>query len=119
MLLTERLGDSPFAGLWEFPGGKIQDGEETEEALRRELLEELGLTIQSFEHFMHVEHSYADRSVALDFFLVTKWLSDPEGLEGQRIRWLALDMLDPAELLPADAPVVHALRTRPASLRKC
>lgn len=119
VLVTERLGDSPFAGLWEFPGGKLKDGEGPETALRRELQEELGVNIKAFEYFMRVDHSYPDRHVSLDFYLVTKWLADPRGLEDQRIRWLALEMLDVAELLPADAPVVHALRARPSSFRKC
>ena len=119
VLVTERLGDSPFAGLWEFPGGKVGNGEDSETALCRELLEELGLTVQAYEFFMRVEHSYPDRDVSLDFYLVTRWTSEPKGLEGQRMRWLVPDLLDTAELLPADAPVVAALRARPAPLRKC
>lgn len=118
VLLTERLGDSAFAGLWEFPGGKISDGETSESALRRELMEELGIAIREFEYFMHVEHSYADRRVSIDFFIVSSWLSMPTGMEGQGIRWSGLDSLDPANLLPADAPVLSALRQRAERLRK-
>lgn len=117
-LITERVGDTPFAGLWEFPGGKLKDGEATETALRRELLEELGVSIKACEYFMHVDHSYPDRQVSLDFYIVTNWSASPRGLENQRIRWLPLDELEVAELLPADAPVVSALRTRSASLMK-
>ncbi|MEQ9561352.1 MAG: 8-oxo-dGTP diphosphatase MutT [Woeseiaceae bacterium] len=119
VLLTERLGDSAFAGLWEFPGGKISDGETSESALRRELMEELGIDINKFEYFTRVDHSYADRCVSIEFFIVSGWSSEPRGLEGQGFRWSGLDGLDPAELLPADAPVVSALRHRAELLRKC
>jgi 8-oxo-dGTP diphosphatase len=119
VLLTERLGDSAFAGLWEFPGGKISDGEASESALRRELMEELGIDIHEFEFFKRVDHAYTDRSVSIDFFIVSGWSSTPRGMEGQGIRWSGLDGLDPAELLPADAPVVSALRQRAERLRKC
>jgi 8-oxo-dGTP diphosphatase len=119
VLVTERLGDSAFAGLWEFPGGKISDGETSESALRRELMEELGIAIQEFEFFTRVEHTYVDRSVSIEFFIVSGWPSKPRGIEGQGIRWSRLDDLDPAVLLQADAPVVSALRQRAERLRKC
>ena len=119
VLLTERLGDSAFAGLWEFPGGKISDGETSESALRRELMEELGIDINKFEFFTRVDHAYADRCVSIEFFVVSGWSSTPRGMEGQGIRWSGIDGLDPAELLPADAPVVAALRQRAERLRKC
>jgi 8-oxo-dGTP diphosphatase len=112
VLITERLGDSPFAGLWEFPGGKIDDGETAPDALRRELDEELGIEIVVFEHFMHLRHDYDDRRVKIDFFMVSEWHGRPAGIEGQGLRWLAADLLDEQDLLPADAPVVRALRER-------
>jgi 8-oxo-dGTP diphosphatase len=119
VLVTERLGDSAFAGLWEFPGGKINDDETSESALRRELMEELGIAIHEFEFFTQVEHKYVDRSISIEFFIVSFWSSKPRGMEGQGIRWSGLDDLDPAVLLPADAPVVSALRQRADRLRKC
>ncbi|MDJ0939849.1 MAG: 8-oxo-dGTP diphosphatase MutT [Woeseiaceae bacterium] len=110
VLISERVGDGPFHGLWEFPGGKIDPEESAEAALSRELIEELGVEPTESAHFMSLEHSYPDRHVSIAFYLVTGWRSDPEGLEGQQLRWVKADELDAAELLPADLPVVEALR---------
>ena len=109
ILITERIGDSPFAGLWEFPGGKIDAGESAEAALVRELREELGVEISRWAHFLSLEHAYADRVVSLAFYLVHEWAGSPDGLDGQALRWIARSALTPEELLPADGPVVQAL----------
>lgn len=108
-LITERLCDGPFNGLWEFPGGKIVAGESPRDALFRELAEELGIEIRSSRPFMGLHHEYPDRTVDLEFFLVTDWRGEPSGLEGQQIRWVAPGELDTQQLLPADAPVIEAL----------
>lgn len=111
ILITERLCDGPFSGLWEFPGGKIGRGESARQALARELAEELGIELQAAQHLMNVCHDYPDRSVSIEFFLVTDWRNDPAGCEGQRLRWVDVSSLDATELLPADLPVVEALRS--------
>ena len=110
ILITERLCDGPFNGLWEFPGGKIVDGETAVDALKRELHEELGIEITDSAHYMALHHEYPDRIVDLEFFLVTGWQGPPAGLESQSLRWVSTSDLDADELLPADAPVVEALR---------
>jgi 8-oxo-dGTP diphosphatase len=110
VLISERLCDGPFNGLWEFPGGKIADGESAVEALRRELVEELGVDVTAAEPYLTLHHEYPDRAVSLEFFLVTDWCGEPRGLEGQALRWLHPSDLDQDVLLPADAPVVDALR---------
>ena len=115
VLIAERLCDGPFNGLWEFPGGKIDAGESPLEALRRELHEELGIVVTSTEEFVNLSHQYADRSVDLEFFLVKDWDGEPHGVEGQRLRWVAISDLDSDELLPADAPLVDALKDRLAN----
>jgi len=109
ILITERLCDGPFKGLWEFPGGKIGDDESPVEALRRELAEELGIAVTASQPYLNLHHKYPDRSVDLEFFLVTEWDGEPQGLESQGLRWLMPSELDPDELLPADAPIVDAL----------
>ena len=109
VLISERLCDGPFNGLWEFPGGKIGDGEAPIDALRRELVEELGIEVAEASAYMELHHEYPDRIVDLEFFLVTAWRGEPEGLEGQGLRWLHPSELESDELLPADAPVVEAL----------
>jgi len=110
VLISERLCDGPFNGLWEFPGGKIGAGESAVDALHRELAKELGVTVTAAQPFIQLHHEYPDRTVDLEFFLVTGWQGKPAGLEGQGIRWLALNEVQPGELLPADAPVIEALQ---------
>jgi 8-oxo-dGTP diphosphatase len=110
VLITERLCDGPFDGLWEFPGGKIDAAESPAAALRRELREELGIEVTAIEPFMNLSHEYVDRTVDLEFFLVNSWDGDPDGLEGQGLRWVNISQLDAAELLPADGPLVKALQ---------
>ena len=112
VLITERLCDGPYNGLWEFPGGKIRTGESPDDALRRELNEELGVDAITVAPFMNLSHTYPDRSVELEFFLVDEWRGEPSGLDGQRIRWVPVAELDIAELLPADGPIVTALQER-------
>jgi len=112
ILLTERLGDSPFAGLWEFPGGKIHGDETAAAAVVRELREELGVVVIASEPFMQVQHDYADRRVALEFFLISEWQGEPSGLDGQALRWCHPEAVKPSEILPADVTVLEALRCR-------
>jgi 8-oxo-dGTP diphosphatase len=112
ILIAERLGGGPFHGLWEFPGGKIAPGESSAEALSRELAEELGIEVTACESFMNLRHEYDDRIVTIEFFIVSQWNSDPVGREGQQLRWVPRESLDADELLPADVPVVTALRQK-------
>ena len=110
ILITERVGDIRFDGLWEFPGGKLGPRESAEIALCRELAEELGIQVLNHRYFMSLDHDYPDRRVAIDFFLVDSWQGKPKGLLGQGLRWLAPADLTAAELLPADEPVLEALQ---------
>ena len=95
VLIAERVGGGAFQGMWEFPGGKISDGESPEQALEREL--------GAAERFMHLEHDYADRSVSIDFFIVSSWINEPRGIEGQQLRWVETRLLAEHDLLPADS----------------
>lgn len=94
---------------WEFPGGKVSDGEQRLDALQRELREELGIEIDGARHFTRIEHDYPDLSVSIDFYIVERWHGDPEGKEGQQVAWVNRRDLGGAGMLPADAPVVDAL----------
>ncbi len=112
VLIAERLGGGPFHGLWEFPGGKIDSDESSTQALSRELAEELGIEVTVCASFMNLRHEYDDRIVTIEFFIVSDWNSDPIGREGQALRWVPRERLDADELLPADVPVVEALKLR-------
>jgi len=96
--------------LWEFPGGKVENDESARAALRRELIEELGIIELETEHFLEAKHDYAEIRVSIEFFIVTAWKGTPTGKEGQRLRWVAVNELDAGLLLPADVAVVEALR---------
>jgi len=111
VLITERLGGGPFHGMWEFPGGKIGPNENAEQALARELAEELGIELGDAKHLMHLEHDYPDRSVSIDFFVVSSWVNEPIGVEGQQLRWVDPMSLADQNLLPADVPVIAALQS--------
>ena len=110
VLIAERVGGGPFQGMWEFPGGKIGIGESPEQALERELSEELGVELGAVDRFMHLEHDYPDRSVSIHFFLVHGWKNEPAGLEGQALRWVSPAQLGDQNILPADVPVIEALQ---------
>ena len=116
VLVARRPEGAHLAGLWEFPGGKLMPGEPREAGLARELAEELGVRVLSAHPLIEVEHRYPDRVVALDVWNVRSFAGEPRGREGQRIEWRAVHELDPAELPPADAPVLAALKLPPRYL---
>ncbi len=110
LLITDRSRASTMREFWEFPGGKLANGESAEDALCRELAEELGIEIMLSEHFRSIEHDYPGMRVAIDFFLVRRWQGTPSGIEGQALRWLRPAEFAPGLLLPADAPVLELLQ---------
>ena len=110
VLLAERPAGKHLAGGWEFPGGKLDAGEARLEGLIRELDEEIGITLSAARPLICVRHQYPQREILLDVWLVTHHRGEPVGLDGQRLRWCAIDTLAADALLPADRPVVTALR---------
>jgi len=110
ILLAQRLPGKHLAGGWEFPGGKVEPGETRFDTLKRELHEELGVEVQGARPLLCVRHAYPERVILLDVWIVTQYLGEPVGQEGQPLRWCAREDLPHAELLPADKPIVTALR---------
>jgi len=110
VLIAERPAGSHQAGWWEFPGGKIQAPESACEALARELDEEIGITVRSARELLTCTHEYPDRIVTLHVFVVEDYSGEPRGVEGQALRWEPIDGLMEVGLLPADLPIVDALR---------
>jgi len=110
VLIAQRPAGTHLAGGWEFPGGKLEPGEERLAGLERELREELGITIATPRPLIRVRHSYPSREVLLDIWVVKRYSGEPRGLDGQALRWCTQDELAVTELLPADKPIVAALR---------
>ena len=109
VLLTRRAQHLHQGGLWEFPGGKLEPGESMEQALRREIREELGLQLLGHRPLIQNLHHYPDKSVLLDVHLVTEYRGIPEGLEGQPLEWVEPDKLASYPMPQADIPVIKAL----------
>ncbi len=110
VLIAQRPSGKHLAGGWEFPGGKLEPGEERLAGLARELKEELGITIGAPRPLIRVKHAYPSRVVLLDMWVVKRYAGEPQGLDGQALRWCAQKDLATADLLPADKPIVAALR---------
>lgn len=117
-LLARRPPDKIWAGYWEFPGGKVEEGESPLHALRRELYEELGIEVETAYPWLTRIFTYPHATVRLNFFRVTQWRGQPQPHEGQELSWqLPLSsegergMVSP--VLPANAPILRALQLPP------
>lgn len=108
LLLSRRPPHVDQGDLWEFPGGKRQDGETRVRALSRELHEELGLEIQRALPLLRVPHDYPHRRVLLDVFVVDRWRGEAHGREGQEIRWVPPTALHALAFPAANLPIVAA-----------
>ncbi|MHB8744148.1 MAG: Nudix family hydrolase [Sulfuricaulis sp.] len=109
VLLAERPHDKVSGGFWEFPGGKFDAGERAEQALARELHEEIGIELDAAHPWLTYEHTYTRKIVRLHVFRITAWHGTPRGHEGQRISWEDPAAVSVAPLLPANDKVLQAL----------
>ena len=118
-LLASRPQGKPWAGWWEFPGGKIEVNESAEHALIRELQEELGITPTHIQPWLTRTYNYpethdsAAKTVQLHFFFVTQWQGELAGLENQQLSWQNPNNLSVSPILPANAPIMKALALPP------
>ena len=104
VLLAQRPPGKPYAGYWEFPGGKVESGEEILAALKREFMEELGIELLQAQAWCGVEYIYPHAHVRLHFYLCHAWHGEPQSLEGQDFAWQGQVGLTP--LLPATIPLL-------------
>jgi 8-oxo-dGTP diphosphatase len=111
-LVTRRLRGTHLEGLWEFPGGKCENGESHEGCLARELREELGCDGIVGVKLLEVAHDYPDRTIELHFF-DCDLVGEPQPLLGQEIRWVAAAELPALDFPPADEALIQMLRARP------
>lgn len=109
VLIAQRPAGKAYAGYWEFPGGKIEAGETVEEALARELHEELGVQVQNCEPLLTLVHRYPEYSVRLQIRRVRGFSGEAHSREQQALTWVCPDELSQWRLLPADGPVVQAI----------
>ncbi len=114
ILMTQRPSGKKHAGLWEFPGGKIEDGETPEQALRRELWEEVGIEPceRCFQTFSFASHDYGDFHLLMPLYLCRQWDGIARPKEGQRIKWIYPDDLPKLDLVPADIPLAQEIKDR-------
>lgn len=110
LLIARRPEHVHQGGKWEFPGGKQEPAESAVEALRRELQEELGITPTRFRRLISVCYQYPDKHVSLDVWLVTEFLGEAEGREGQCIKWIEKAELSSYTFPDANLPIVRAVR---------
>ncbi|MGQ0749913.1 MAG: Nudix family hydrolase [Betaproteobacteria bacterium] len=108
-LLAQRPPGKPYAGYWEFPGGKVEDGESADAALSRELHEELGIEVEQAYPWITRDYDYPHAAVRLRFFRVAAWRGTLHGRESQQFAWQFPQFLTVSPLLPANGPILRAL----------
>jgi 8-oxo-dGTP diphosphatase len=111
VLIAQRPEDKTMAGLWEFPGGKIEDGERPEQTLIRELKEELGITVSEacLAPLTFASHSYPDFHLLMPLYVCRRWERMVTAQEGQQLAWVKPNRLRDYEMPPADVPLVSHL----------
>lgn len=111
VLVSRRPDGKSLAGLWEFPGGKLEPGERPEEALIRELAEELGIVVTEpcLAPLTFASHAYPDMHLLMPLYVCRRWTGFAQGNEGQALRWISPAALRDIAMPPADAPLIPAL----------
>ncbi|CAK2492234.1 8-oxo-dGTP diphosphatase [Vibrio crassostreae] len=107
VFITKRPDDKHKGGFWEFPGGKVEVGETIEQAMTRELDEEIGIKVTEQSLFEHLEFDYTDKSLKFDFILVTDFEEQPYGKEGQQSEWVSLESLNQYAFPEANVPILE------------
>lgn len=109
ILIAKRPDHVHKGGLWEFPGGKVEQGEHVFEALARELEEELAIFVLQAEPFINIQYDYPEKSVLLDVWKVTEFSGNAKGNEGQAIKWVLIDQLNEYSFPEANNVIIDEL----------
>ncbi|AUL74460.1 7,8-dihydro-8-oxoguanine-triphosphatase [Pseudoalteromonas sp. 13-15] len=112
IFICKRADDQHQGGLWEFPGGKVEANESVFAALKRELTEEVGITIHSSSQLMVIEHDYGDKCVKLDIHVVSNFSGEAHGAEGQPSEWVNISELTHYDFPAANAEIIEKLQSR-------
>lgn len=110
ILIAKRAKEVHQGGLWEFPGGKVEQGETTLQALKRELHEEIGINFTQATPLIQIHHDYDDKSVFLDVWTIDKFTGNAVGQEGQEIRWIAKDKFSLYDFPAANYSIINAVQ---------
>lgn len=109
LFIARRANNVHQGGLWEFPGGKKEQGESSEAALYRELKEEIGITVKHCSALIKLSHDYGDKLVELDVYRVNQFSGKPHGAEGQETRWIKLEDISSYRFPEANKAIIEAL----------
>lgn len=112
IFICKRANEQHQGGLWEFPGGKVEANESVFAALKRELTEEVGITIHSSSQLMVIEHDYGDKCVKLDIHVVSNFSGEAHGAEGQPSEWVNISELTHYDFPAANAEIIEKLQSR-------
>jgi 8-oxo-dGTP diphosphatase len=112
VLIAKRPGDKHMGGLWEFPGGKVEENETPEEAIIRELAEELGIDVTQscLAPLTFASHDYDQFHLLMPLYICRQWNGEVEAKEGQELTWVRANRLSGYEMPPADEPLKATLR---------
>jgi 8-oxo-dGTP diphosphatase len=110
LLIALRPDNKPYSGFWEFPGGKVEEGELSLDALKRELHEELGIAVTTADHWFNHRYRYPDKTVFLEVWLVSDFSGEPHGKEGQQLSWVTFSELQTLRMLEGNWGVVDRMK---------
>ena len=110
VFITKRLPTAHQAGFWEFPGGKVEENEENEQALLRELKEELGIDVVKYQELCSFDYDYPNKPLHFTFYIVNKFNGNPYGREGQEGKWVKVIDLKNQDFPEANRIVLERIR---------
>lgn len=114
VLIAERPVGKPYSGYWEFPGGKVEPGEDSKTALVRELHEELGIDVIHAEHWFEHSHIYPDKAVYLEIWQISTFHGEPHSKENQQLKWVTMTDIFNMKMLDGNWPIIDKIQAKSA-----